>query len=327
LHAHNSPPEPFKLPPQVLEAFIECLSKKHVYIIHIDTHPAELKRKIFIVPVALNICVAILFFWRMSVAIPWYWTLVVTAFGHETEATFPSERAQWSTMGWEITRRGLSMFVDFALFLFLWPWPVNFLLGGSSGSPVGWRGRVGFRANEIYVRCSRDWDKTLTGDIFKDTDSMKILMGHVSQATEPLLQDQKTGYLLMGKYWDLHWDAMVRAHAMVDNKEIAIGAFRNVVLVHSEDYGWVSYDLKGSEAAGEDEKRRQVFLFRGALAAMGKEDLFYRWVETVQFEATRPDGWGPENQAAAAKKVRELFEAENINFDQVWKDAVSNTPE
>ena len=324
LVTHGSPPEPFKRPPDVLDSFTSRLSQKHVYITHIDAHPVPFKRKIFLVPVAMNVCVVVLLVWRMYAALPWYWKLIVTAFGHQNETSFFSADAEWSELGWEIGKRVAVMLMDFLLFFFLWPWPVQFALGQAHGSPVLWRWNVGFREKEVYVRRSRNWDKAV-GNVSKDEDSLKIVMAHINQATSPLVQEQKTGYLLIGKYWDLDWDAMVQAHTMVDKKEIALEAFRTIVLLHDQDYGWLCYDLKAAASADEDEKRRQVFLFRDALTSMGKEDLFYRWVEVVQYEATQPGGFGLEKQAAAAKKIRELFEESGVDFDEVWKEAVGTT--
>ncbi|TQS33079.1 hypothetical protein Golomagni_06586, partial [Golovinomyces magnicellulatus] len=176
---------------------------------------------------------------------------------------------------------------------------------------------------EIYVRRSRDWDR-LVGDVFKDPDSKKILIAYIEQATAPMVQEQKTGYLLMSGQWDLDWACMIKAHSMVDKKEAALDVFKNAVLLFHEDFGWICYDIKTGESANEEEKRRQVFAFRDALAAIGKENLFYRWVEIVQFEATQPGGFGPEKQEAAAKRIRELFESEQINFDEMWKDSVGS---
>ena len=78
-----------------------------------------------------------------------------------------------------------------------------------------------------------------------------------------------------------------------DTGSAAIEAFRNVVLVFHEEFGWLSVDLKLGDNAEEDERRRQVFAFRDALAALGKEELFYRWIEIVQFETSQPNGFGP----------------------------------
>ncbi|KAI5466466.1 hypothetical protein BGZ63DRAFT_411748 [Mariannaea sp. PMI_226] len=316
----GSPPSPFKYPPEVLEPFISTLSKKHIYITHIDAKPVDFKRKIFMIPVAMNVCVALLFIVRMYWILPWYGKLVASAFGHPNETTWTATDAPWSVLGWEIGKRALTMLFDFLLFVFVWPWPVEFTLGRAHGNPCQWRWQVGFQAKEIYVRRSRDWDTTLK-DIFTDKDSRTILFAFIRQATSPILQEQKTGYLLMNGQWDLDWAEMVHAHALVGKKDIAIEAFKNLVLVHHKDFGWIVYDLHASAASSEDERRRQVFAFRDALSAMGKEDLFYRWVEVVQFESTQPGGFGPEKQEAAAKRIRELFEKQNINFDEVWKES------
>lgn len=321
--SEGPPPAPFKRPPAVLESFAAGLSEKHVYVTHIDSRPASFKRKIFLVPVAMNLGFSLLLVWRMVVILPWYWQLVVSAFGYQSRATFPAAEASWGELAWEIGRRGATMFIDFVLFVFVWPWPVEFAAGRRHGNPMLWRRKVGFLDQEIYVRRSRDWDRLLR-DVLDDANSRKILTAYVQQATSPLLQEQKTGYLLMNGKWDLDWEAMVYAHSLVDSKSVAMEAFKNVVVVHHKDYGWLCYDLKAGAVADEDEKRRQVFAFRDALAAKGKDALFYRWVEIVQFESTQPGGFGPERQEAAANKIRELFEKEDINFDDLWKEAVGS---
>ncbi|KAH6982841.1 hypothetical protein BKA56DRAFT_582486 [Ilyonectria sp. MPI-CAGE-AT-0026] len=317
----GAPPSPFKQPPEVLEPFISTLSEEHIYLTHIDTKPADLKRKIFLVPVGMNICVVLLFFLRMFWILPWYYKLVASAFGHPNETTWTVANATWSEGGWEVAKRTFTMLFDFILFVFVWPWPVEFVAGQAHGNPCQWRWQVGFRPKEIYVRRSRDWDQLLK-DIFTDKDSKTILSAYVQSATSPMLQEQKTGYLLMNGQWDLDWAGMIHAHSLVDKKEIAIDAFRNLALVHHRDHGWMVYNLQGNAASGEDERRRQVFAFRDTLTAMGKEDLFYRWVEIVQFESTRPEGFGPDEQETAARKIRELFQNENINFDELWKQSV-----
>ncbi|CAH0015883.1 unnamed protein product [Clonostachys rhizophaga] len=317
----GSPPAPFKEPPEVLQPFIDTLSSKHVYVAHIDSKPAAFKRKLFLVPIAMNIGVVALFALRMYYIVPYYWKLMMSGFGNPNETTFPVETSTWAELGFEILKRGFTMFFDFLLFVFVWPWPVEFVAGVAHGNPTRWRWNVGFREKEIYVRRSRDWDVGL-GDILKHDESRRIFTAYIQQATSPMLQEQKTGYLLMNGQWDLDWDAMVYAHALVDKKDIALEAFRTVVLVHHQDHGWLCYDTKLSSSAEEDEKRRQVFAFRDALAAMGKDKLFYRWVEIVQFESTQPGGFGPEKQEEAAKNIRELFLKDGVDFDKLWKETV-----
>lgn len=319
----GDPPAPFKRPPEALQSFIDGLSEKHVYVTHIDSKPAAFKRKIFLVPVAMNVCVSLLFVWRMYSILPWYWQLVVSALGYPSAASFAASQATWGELAREVAGRGLIMFIDFVLFVFVWPWPVEFAAGRRHGNPMQWRWSVGFRDKEIYVRRSRNWDQAL-GDFFKDSDARKILVAYVQQATSPLLQEQKTGYLLMNGSWDLDWEAMTYAHALVDKKVVALEAFKNVVVVHHKDYGCLCYDLKAGSQTDSDDKRRQVFAFRDSLTAMGKEDLFYRWIEIVQLESTQPGGFDSEKQAAAANKIRHMFASEKIDFDELWKEATGD---
>lgn len=299
----------------MLAPFISTLSEKHIYITHIDSKPADFKRKVFLIPVAMNICVVIFFILRMYWILPWYWKLLASAMGHHNETTFPADEATWKQGIREILSRVLTMAIDFLLFAFVWHWPVFFVIGQAPGNPVYWRWNVGFREKEIYVRRSRSWDTALN-DILKDQSSRKILLAYVHEATSPIVQEQKTGYVLMNKQWDLGWEEMVHAHALVDKKDIALEAFKNVVLIHHKDYGWLRYDVADSF---EDERRRQVFAFRDALTAMGKEHLFYRWVEMVQFESTQPGGFGPEQQEATAGKIKGMFLEEGIDFEQLWQ--------
>ncbi|KAJ4135923.1 hypothetical protein NW768_003526 [Fusarium equiseti] len=322
----EAPPSPFKRPPEALEPFIQSLDEKHVYVTHIDNKPAAFKRKIFLVPVGMNVVVVLLFILRMWWIAPWYWQLIMTGLGHENETTWNTADSTWAEISWEIAKRAGTMFIDFILFIFVWPWPVEFVAGQARGNPCQWRWQVGFREQEVYVRRSREWDEALT-DILEDDDSKKILLSYINNATSPILQEQKTGYLLMNAYWDLDWARMVLAHRLVDKKELALEAFKGLVLVHHAAYGWMSYDVRVNGASSEDERRRQVFAFRDALVKLGKENLFYRWVEIVQFEATQPGGFGPKEQEAAAKRIRELFESENINFDDLWKESIRSLPQ
>lgn len=317
----GEPPAPFKRAPDVLTSFTGVLNPKNIYVTHIDSKPVEEKRKIFMIPVFMNICVVVLFVWRAYFALPWYYKLIELGLGYHNEMYFDVSSSTWKDLVWEIGQRGGVMFFDFLCFIFVWPWPVEFTLGQQYGNPTQWRRNVGFREKEIYVRRSREWEKMLK-DIFKDDDSRNILLAYVHQATSPMLQEQKTGYLLMNGQWDLDWAAIIYAHKLVDKKDAALEAFKNVVLLHHKDYGWLCYDLRANAAANEDEKRRQVFQFRDALAAMGKDNLFYRWIEIVQYEATQPGGFGPEKQEAAAKQIRELFENEGLDFDGLWKETV-----
>jgi hypothetical protein len=316
----NALPRPFKPAPDSLEPFTKSLSPIYAYITHVDLKPRDFKRKIFLVPVAMNIAVTLLFAWRVSYIGPYYLQLIATALGFTNETTLVAADLSWSELSGTVLRRGFTFMLDLCLAIFVWPWPVEFVFA-RGGSPVKWRWAVGFRDKEIYVRRSRAWYAAL-GDLVDNDEARSLLLSQARIATSPMLQQQKTGYLTMNGEWDLDWGAMVSATRLVDEKTIALDAFRTLVLVHLKDHGWVVADQRIEQNAAEEERRGQVFAFRDALAAVGKEDLFFRWIEMIQFEASQPGGFGPEKQAEAATRVRDLFQEQGIDFDAFWKETV-----
>ncbi|EFX04219.1 hypothetical protein CMQ_1147 [Grosmannia clavigera kw1407] len=341
-------PHPFQEAPDSLRPFFDELSPRHVYIVHVDGRPRDFKRKIFAVPVLMNVAVALLFVWRVWYIGPYYWLLLETALGSANEATLRAVDLEWRKMAEVVLRRGFSFMLDLCLAIFVWPWPVEFVAGNRHGSPVQWRWAVGFRDKEIYVRRSRSWyAEARTGgidsmttkkvDLLTDEQGQRLLLGYVVQATAPSLLEQKTGYLTMDGSWDLDWAMMVWATTLVDKKDVGLEAFGKLVLLHHDVYGWVTVDKQvlggvggaGSASAGDeaanDERRLQVLAFREALSAMDKEDLFFRWIEIIQREVAKPGGLGDEQrQAVVAAEVRALFSRNGVDFDELWRDSVGS---
>ncbi|KAK3305727.1 uncharacterized protein B0T15DRAFT_533215 [Chaetomium strumarium] len=328
----SSPPHPFKPVPSSLQPFVATLPTQHVYITHIDPRPPAFKRNIFLVPVAMNLAVVGLFVWRMRAILPWYLDLVTSALGYANETTLRASELTYRELARAILWRALTFLLDFVLAVFVWPWPYEFVVGTRGrSSPVAWRWAVGFRPMEVYVRRSREsWDSVLQEkgmELFDEASkearaARDAVLGRVREATAPMRIQEKTGYLTMDGEWDLDWKGMADATRLVDKKEIALEAFGTVVLLHHKKFGWLSVDLGMGEAVEQDERRRQVFAFRDALTALGKEDLFFRWVEMIQFETTQPGGFTPEKQVEAAKKIRDMFKSNGVDFDELWKETV-----
>ncbi|KAJ8104642.1 hypothetical protein ONZ43_g7753 [Nemania bipapillata] len=80
-------PSPYKRPPEVLQPIIETFDEKHVYIMHVDSKPRAFKRKIFMVPVLMNVAIVALFAWRVYYIGPYYLRLVTSAMGYWNETT------------------------------------------------------------------------------------------------------------------------------------------------------------------------------------------------------------------------------------------------
>jgi hypothetical protein len=135
----------------------------------------------------------------------------------------------------------------------------------------------------------------------------------------------KTGYLLVDEDWNLDYRAMVRAHALVDltrkGEGVQLDEFRTAVLVHTDSDGWLIWRVGDENTpAGKSAQRDQILAFRERLTAMGKEDLFFRWVELVQWESSQPGGFTPERQRSAMVQAKQMFDEENVDFSQFWDD-------
>jgi hypothetical protein len=333
-------PSPFKPAPASLAPFTAHLPPGPVYVTHIDPRPAAFKRKLFLVPVALNLAVAGLFLWRMYYILPYYLLLLTSMAGTANETTLRAAELQYGELARVVARRAATFALDFGLAVFVWPWPWEFAVGTTArGTPVAWRAAVGFREKEVYVRRSREsWDAVVRGkagegkgkgkgkdvDLFdlEGREAREMVLARVRAATAPMLMQQKTGYLMMDGDWDLDWRGMMDATRLVDKKEVPLEAFGTVALLHHERFGWVTVDLGNGENAGQEERRKQVLMFRDALTSLGKEDLFFRWVEMIQFETSQPGGFTHEKQVVAAQKIRDLFTSNGVDFDALWKETV-----
>ncbi|KAL2194928.1 hypothetical protein P885DRAFT_41727 [Corynascus similis CBS 632.67] len=328
----STPPHPFKPAAAALQPFTATLPRGHVYIAHVDPRPASFKRNLFLVPVALNLAVIALFIWRVVRVGPWYLSVLTSTLGYSNETTLRAADMSRSEVVRAVVSRAATFLLDFVLAVFVWPWPYEFFIGTTGrGSPTAWRRAVGFRGREVYVRRSREsWDGVLREegvDLFDSEarearEGRDVIMARVRAATAPMYMQQKTGYLTMDGAWDLDWKAMVDATRLADKGEVALEAFGTVVLLHHAKFGWVTVDLGNGVTAEQEERRRQVMAFREALATLGKEDLFFRWVEMIQFETTQPGGFTPEKQVAAAQKIRDMFKSNGVDFDELWKETV-----
>lgn len=52
---------------------------------------------------------------------------------------------------------------------------------------------------------------------------------------------------------------------------------------------------------------------------MGKENLFFRWIEIVQFESSQPGGFTPERQVRAVDQARQAFKEQGVDFEEFVK--------
>ncbi|KAL1987906.1 hypothetical protein VTN96DRAFT_1890 [Rasamsonia emersonii] len=314
----EKPLTPFVKAPSILEPFLEPLSTQEIYLIHIDTHPPDFKKQLFIVPVLLNTAILLLVAYRVYKGAFVYPALVATALGFTTSMSVDTSVISWNEFWGHILRRTVMFAIDYFLVTLFLGWPIRFIRG-----PVKWRRAIGFRDREVVVRQSRKpWSQKLVRNRWIYDDE-KTVREKVVPAVSPE-RVKKSGFLLVDANWDLDYDAMVRAHRLIDltrkGEGIQLDEFRTAVLVHTDDDGWLIWRVADEESKAKEQQRDKILAFRKKLASMGKEDLFFRWVEMIQFESTQPGGFTPERQRSAMLKAKEMFEAENVDFSRFWQE-------
>ncbi|PGH04029.1 hypothetical protein GX51_03699 [Blastomyces parvus] len=335
----SNPPAPFTKAPPSLNPFLAPLSPKHVYLVHLDTHPQKHKRQIFLLPLFLNIAILALIFLRVYTGYPTYLDLLALILGYDSPARVNTSSASWTYLLTTLLRRTLTFLFDYLLLTVLLPWPARFVLG-----PAHWRRKVGFQGCEVIVRKSRaSWSDGLKPLSWIRDDDETIKTKVIPAVTPQRLL--KTGYLLIDADWDLDFAAMVRAHELIAEGALKADDFKTAVLVHGggaegrDGLQWLIWKVDeetGGAGRGESEgsareqsdgggrlsntQRDKILMFQEKLASMGKEDLFFRWAELIQYESTQPGGFTPERQRKTMQETQQLFEDQGVDFEKFWAD-------
>lgn len=191
---------------------------------------------------------------------------------------------------------------------------------------MSWRQTVAFQDTEVVVRRSRDWDQKVLkpgSDAISDakSEAREIFDEAVRHATSLEVMggnegmERKTGYALMDREWDLDWQCMIDAHSLIDGKYIPVEAFKTKVLIYSEAYGWVQW-TDGIQDDGGQVEQAKIVRFKNIWTGMGKESLFFRWIEIVGESGTVE--WSEEARKAELRiRARRMIKDEGLDFDAV----------
>jgi hypothetical protein len=327
---------PFSATPEKLQKFLLTLSTNHIYIASLDSHPRDFKRRIFAVPLILNIFLVILLLYRLKFASTTYFSIFAAILGHDSPARIDTKNSDAFSLLRIVGERVLMFMGDFVLVRFVGLWPWGFFLGmNGETSPIGWRRSVGFRDVEIVIRRSRRWDVPLfikedgSGEL---RDAVKeqwldegregeIFAKKVLPAVNMNWVKSKTSYLMLDQNWDLFFTGMLRAHELCDEGINGVEDFRTTVLVYSEQSGWLSWEVWKDHGEGSgDEGTKKLQLIKDKLTLMGKENLFFRWIEVVQSETSQIGPFTADKQKKAVQKIKEEFEERGVDFDDFWAD-------
>ncbi|KAF7596459.1 hypothetical protein BBP40_001766 [Aspergillus hancockii] len=318
--SQSGPLPPFIKAPASLQPFLEPLSPNEVYLVHIDTSTKDLKKQSFLTPAVLNTVVAALLVFRAYTVRTIYPAMLAPLIGLTSSIAVDTSTMSWGEMASVILRRTGNIMIDYFLVTVFLSWPISFVKG-----PVKWRSKIGFRDREIIVRRSQpNLSQGLDRNRWiRENEEMRDKI--VAAVTPDRIK--KTGYLLVDADWNLDYGAMIRAHGLVDNSKkddgLPLEEFRTAVLVNTEADGWLIWHVEDEDTPEGRERstqRDQILAFKDKLTAMGKEELFFRWVELIQYESTQPGGFTPERQQSAMVQAKKLFEDEGVDFTRFWQE-------
>ncbi|CEL07219.1 hypothetical protein ASPCAL10382 [Aspergillus calidoustus] len=321
--SQSGPLPPFTVAPDTLRPILPLLSNDEVYLVHIDTSALELKKQTFIIPAITNAAIAAILAYRIYTGRTLYPALLATVIGISNPLTVDASALSWPQLVSLIVRRTFPVILDYFLFATFIPWLFNFYRG-----PIQWRRSVGFQNHEIIVRRSQPaLSKPLQRNRWiRENDEMRDKI--VAAVTPDRLN--KTGYLLVDADWALDYPAMIKAHALVtppsqkdSTPALPLDEFRTAVLVNTDTDGWLIWrvgDEDTPEGRTRTKQRDQIIAFKDKLSDMGHEDLFFRWVELIQYESTRPGGFTAERQQAAMVQAKALFEEAGVDFATFWAE-------
>ncbi|GAM90569.1 hypothetical protein ANO11243_086130 [Dothideomycetidae sp. 11243] len=315
-----TPPAPFTAAHERMKPFLKLLDPSKVYITHIDRFPSAFKKQIFLVPVILNLSIFIALAWRAYAILPWYGQVLNLFVGNPSRLAVERDLHSKAGLVWIVVRRSFNFMLDFVLIRFIASWPVSFFFEQPC-SPVVWRWRVGFRNEEIVVRESRRWgsQELLAG--VKTGKESPFFKTRILPAIDRMWIREKSGYMMMNGDWDLDFYAMTEAHRFVDQNKLELKDFEKTILAHTEGMGWVAWRAHELDTGmEEEEQRKKIMKLKDKLTLMGKESLFFRWIEIVQYESGKPGDFDSKRQVETMEIIKREFERQGVDFEKLVQE-------
>ncbi|KKY26752.1 hypothetical protein UCRPC4_g01443 [Phaeomoniella chlamydospora] len=312
LPATNQIPKSFVQAPEKFAPFLDSLPKDGFYLTHIDRTSKEEKRQLFMGPALLNLGFTILLAARVYYAVPQYISLLSVFLGFDSEARVDTEKIPAFDLASLLLRRSGILIFDYALYTLLGKWIVRFITEETS-----WRWSIGFRPEEIVVRVSKRWHKGLSVK-WSPEDERQI--GEKVSSAFSFARLQKSALQLVDASFVLETNAMVLATDLVDEGKLDLSDFDRAVFFHYPlAGGWILWCLAEPPSISKDQDDNLSRL-RKNLTSKGKEDLFYRYVEIVQYEASRPGDFAVGYQRRAWEEAKKAFASQGVDLNEVKKE-------
>lgn len=317
--------DPFQPVSDELLKFCSFLDTDKIYVLHIDKTPTILKRRVFMVPVWMNVIFTVGLLLRLYYAVPFYCSFIISYFGRQGDDPWiQADQLPWLDFTALVASRLAIVGFDTFLSTKVISWPVAFCFGAPA-SPVNWRTRVGFQDQEVIVRKSRDFHTSLnTSWTVDDLLTVKIF------ATEALNMQatQKTAYTMIAdKRWDLDFASMIRAHELTGkSRDFSMVEIDRVVLAYSSQMRqWRIWHLdekpqQRPDPSGYNPDEDNAVRLAKYLRERRKGALFYRYIELVQYETSLPDANTPQRRQAKLQQIKDEFTKAQLDFGTVVQD-------
>ena len=307
-----TPPKPFTVAPANMTQFLDTLPKDAIYLTHIDHTSNVEKRQLFMAPAILNIIFAVLLVMRLYFAVPTYIALITAFLGLDSEARVDTAHTSTGSLLLLLGRRAGMIIFDYALYSLLGKWVLRFIV-----EEMAWRWSIGFNDVEVVVRVSKKWHESL-GSSWSSEDERRIADKVMPELEERRIQ--KSSLQLADASFVLDTDSMVNAHALINRHDLSFEDFDRVVFAYYKPLdSWISWRLSQPSKTTEKEDTNLVKL-RENLVAKGKEDLFFRYVEIVQYEASRPGGFLVGYQQKAWEELKKAFAEKGVDINVVRRE-------
>lgn len=273
--------------------------------------------------ITLGLCV------RVYCAAPAYLEQIITIFGYDTAYKVDTSKANAGELMNTVTSRTMLLMLDYFIFVIIGSWPREFIFGSQALRFVGpweWRRTLGFQDTEIVVRRGRKWDTPLlVGDIpdqdktWQVDEELTIRVKVDFAMRKPYIA--KTGYLLLDKDWDLDFKAMLDAHRLVERGTVQLQDLQDLALVFYQKQ-WLVWRVHEEPVITAQVAAQDSVLetFRSKLNDLGAEDVFFRWIEMVQYETSRPGGFTEGRQAEAMRELKKLLSSKGVDYAQFWDE-------
>lgn len=326
--AASSIPTPWRPVPATLQPFVSTLPTDHIYITSLDQNPISVKKQAFLVPLLLNLTIIGILCGRVYYAAPIYLSLIITVFNYETSYHVDPSVASTGDIFSTIFSRTFLMMTDYVLFWLLGSWPREFILGSVPNrfvGPLGWKMSVGFQDDEVVVRRGRKWDISIVEDA-EDSQrawnlDQELTIKFKVEAAMLRSYGSKTALSLLDRDWDLDYHAMSDAHRLAADGRLKLEEVQELAFVYYHKQWLVWHIHEAHEVPLSDlEADVKVRNFREKLTGLGCEDVFFRFIEIIQYETNQPGGFLPGPRARALRELDQMLSSKGVDSGRFLHD-------